>query len=262
MKAGVIGVGDMGSGLARNLIANGFETSGFDLSETRMADFAKMGGVACSGPGDVGRHADAVFIMVMNGDQAKEVILGDDGLSSTMDEGGIILLTATIKPAEAREIVLAHVGLVPVRAVRVGGDDPQTRQPARAHPPAPPAEEVVRAAVAVVRRAVVARLLRDVDLQRAAAGARARGERGGEQRVAHSEERRRRHRRGSSRSRKVRLRRLCPRRLCLRRRRQCRRSRCRELRHRIGSARALALRLRLRWRGGWDGIRERSGQRR
>lgn len=103
-------MGDMGSGLARNLIANGFETSGFDLSETRMADFAKMGGVACSGPGDVGRHADAVFIMVMNGDQAKEVILGDDGLSSTMDEGGIILLTATIKPAEAREIGAALEG--------------------------------------------------------------------------------------------------------------------------------------------------------
>ena len=39
MKAGVIGLGDMGSGLAKNLIANGFETSGFDLSETRMADF-------------------------------------------------------------------------------------------------------------------------------------------------------------------------------------------------------------------------------
>ncbi len=43
MKAGVIGLGDMGSGLARNLLANGFETSGFDLSEPRMAQFAEMG---------------------------------------------------------------------------------------------------------------------------------------------------------------------------------------------------------------------------
>ena len=49
MKAGVIGLGDMGSGLAKNLIANGFETSGFDLSETRMADFSAMGGVTCAG---------------------------------------------------------------------------------------------------------------------------------------------------------------------------------------------------------------------
>ena len=104
MKAGVIGLGDMGSGLAKNLIANGFETSGFDLSENRMVDFKAMGGVACTGPAEVGSYADAVFVMVMNGDQAKSVIFGESGLASTMSSGGIIILTATIKPSEAREI--------------------------------------------------------------------------------------------------------------------------------------------------------------
>ena len=82
MKAGVIGLGDMGSGLAKNLIANGFETSGFDLSETRMVDFSAMGGVTCAGPAEVGSHADAVFVMVMNGDQAKSVIFGESGLDA------------------------------------------------------------------------------------------------------------------------------------------------------------------------------------
>ncbi|MEL0302255.1 MAG: NAD(P)-dependent oxidoreductase [Rhodobiaceae bacterium] len=110
MKAGVIGLGDMGSGLARNLIANGFETSGFDLSEPRMAQFAEMGGVGCTGVGDVGRHADIVYVMVMNGEQAKAVILGEDGLAAPMAEGGIIMLTATIKPSEARDIGDGLVG--------------------------------------------------------------------------------------------------------------------------------------------------------
>ena len=110
MKAGVIGLGDMGSGLAKNLMANGFETSGFDLSEARMAQFTDMGGVVCAGAGEVGRHADIVFVMVMNGDQAKTVILGEDGLAAIMDQGGIIILTATIKPSEAREIGAALEG--------------------------------------------------------------------------------------------------------------------------------------------------------
>ena len=110
MKAGVIGLGDMGSGLAKNLMANGFETSGFDLSEARMAQFTDMGGVVCAGAGEVGRHADIVFVMVMNGDQAKTVILGEDGLAANMDQGGIIILTATIKPSEAREIGAALEG--------------------------------------------------------------------------------------------------------------------------------------------------------
>lgn len=109
-RAGVIGLGDMGSGLARNLIKNGFETSGFDLSERRMADFTAMGGRAAGSPAEVGRSADAVYVMVMTGDQAKSVILGPDGLVSHMPKGGAVILTATIKAAEAREIGAAMEG--------------------------------------------------------------------------------------------------------------------------------------------------------
>ena len=123
MKAGVIGLGDMGSGLAKNLIANGFETSGFDVSDARMAQFAELGGVSCADAGGVGRHADIVFVMVMNGDQAKQVILGDDGLVAHMAEGGIIILTATIRPSDAREIgeALADTGIRMIDSPVSGG---------------------------------------------------------------------------------------------------------------------------------------------
>ena len=39
---GVVGLGDMGSGLARNLIKNGFQTLGLDLSEARMSAFIEI----------------------------------------------------------------------------------------------------------------------------------------------------------------------------------------------------------------------------
>lgn len=109
-RVGVIGLGDMGSGLAKNLLANGFETTGQDLSEARMAAFADMGGIPAASAAEVGSRADAVFVMVMNGDQAKSVILGEDGLISHMNRGGVVLLTATIKPSEAREIGAAMAG--------------------------------------------------------------------------------------------------------------------------------------------------------
>ena len=102
--AGIIGIGDMGSGLARNLIANGFAVTGIDLLEHRMADFIAMGGTPANSPAEVGRSADAVFIMVMKGSEVEEVIFGDDGLLTTLSPGSTILLTATIKPHEAREI--------------------------------------------------------------------------------------------------------------------------------------------------------------
>lgn len=110
MRTGVIGLGDMGSGLAKNLIKNGFEVSGFDLGEERMAAFEEMGGLCASSVADVGMNAEAVFVMVMNGDQARSVILDDDGLAAQMAQGGAIILTATIKPREAREIGAALDG--------------------------------------------------------------------------------------------------------------------------------------------------------
>ncbi|WP_370738522.1 NAD(P)-dependent oxidoreductase [Pseudoruegeria aquimaris] len=108
--AGVIGLGDMGSGLAKNLIAAGFATTGYDLSAARCAALAEMGGAAAESVAAVGAASDAVFVMVMNGDQAREVILGQGGLVDSMAPGGAVILSATIRPREAREIGAAMAG--------------------------------------------------------------------------------------------------------------------------------------------------------
>ena len=104
MKCGVIGLGDMGSGLAKNLIKNGFETHGIDLNPERSAAFEAMGGMLADDTAALGAACDAVYVMVMNGDQARAVILGPDGLVAHMPTGGAVILSATIKPAEARAI--------------------------------------------------------------------------------------------------------------------------------------------------------------
>ena len=107
---GVIGLGDMGSGLAKNLIKNGFETIGIDLLETRMKAFVEMGGTAAQDIAAVAQKAQAVYVMVMSGAEAKNIILGENGLVANMAPGGTVLLTATVKPAEAREIDAAMQG--------------------------------------------------------------------------------------------------------------------------------------------------------
>lgn len=112
-QAGIVGLGDMGSGLAKNLIKSGISVRGFDLSKNRMADFKAMGGVPAASAADTGAGSEAVFVMVMNGDQAKSVVLGDaeaPGLISEMPEGSVVLLTATIKASEARDIGIAMLG--------------------------------------------------------------------------------------------------------------------------------------------------------
>lgn len=115
-RAGVIGLGDMGSGLAKNLIKAGHPTSGFDVNAKRLAAFKEQGGNPAASPREVAENADAVFIMVMNGGQAKSVIFGEDGLLRTLRKGSVILMTATIRPVEMREIAAdlkgSGIGLV------------------------------------------------------------------------------------------------------------------------------------------------------
>jgi putative dehydrogenase len=101
---GVIGLGDMGSGLAKNLMVNGFSVFGLDLKPERQAAFTDTGGTLVDDAAELGRRVDAAFVMVMNGDQAKSVILGPDGLVDNMEQGGVVILSATIKPHEAVEI--------------------------------------------------------------------------------------------------------------------------------------------------------------
>ena len=103
-KVGVIGLGDMGSGLAKNLIEAGFDVAGLDLSEERRAAFVKMGGTAVATPAAFADDAEAVFIMVMNGGQVEAVLFGEDGVLETLSDDAAIILTATIKPQEGREI--------------------------------------------------------------------------------------------------------------------------------------------------------------
>ena len=112
-KVGVVGIGDMGSGLAKNLMKAGFRVSGFDPAAERLAAFAEAGGLALASSEEVGAESDAVFVMVLNGVQVKEVVLGGDGrggLRASMAPGSVIILTATIVPEEAREVAAALEG--------------------------------------------------------------------------------------------------------------------------------------------------------
>lgn len=103
-KVGVVGLGDMGSGLAKNLLAAGFDVAGIDLQASRMQAFADMGGTPAQTLHEVAREAQAVFVMVMKGDDVKAVLFGADGLLAEMPKDSAIILSATIKPSEAQEI--------------------------------------------------------------------------------------------------------------------------------------------------------------
>lgn len=125
---GVIGLGNMGIGIARNLLAAGFPTVGFDLRADRVQLLADAGGTPAASCADLGARSDAVFVMVLNGRQAQEALLGPDGAVGGMSPGDSVIMTATVLPEEVRAIegplAAAGISLVdsPVSGGKSGAD--------------------------------------------------------------------------------------------------------------------------------------------
>lgn len=103
-KVGLIGLGDMGIGMAKNIIQSGFALTGTDLRAERLIMLEELGGKAGHSPLEVGVDADAVFIMVMNGRQMDAVVNGADGLLQSMQPGSAIIISATVEPKDVRAV--------------------------------------------------------------------------------------------------------------------------------------------------------------
>ncbi len=101
-KIAVAGLGDMGSGIAANLLKNTFQVMGFDPDQNRKNAFAKMGGQVVQCCQELG-NADVVFVMVMNGKQVQSVV--NDVCAGELKSGSTIIITATIHPHEKRAIM-------------------------------------------------------------------------------------------------------------------------------------------------------------
>jgi putative dehydrogenase len=96
-RVGVIGLGNMGMGMAGNLLSKGFAVTAFDVRQDRINELARLGAKAAVSPREVGEQSEIVFIMVLNGAQVKDVVVGENGLLKGMKPGSVMICTATIK---------------------------------------------------------------------------------------------------------------------------------------------------------------------
>ena len=122
-EIGFVGLGDMGSGMAGSLLRAGFNVHGYDPAPVRLDWLEREGGHPAENAAAVGERSEAAFVMVLNGDQARDATLGPKGLAQGMQRGGIILLSATIRPGEAEGIAtdLREHGIILIDTPVSGG---------------------------------------------------------------------------------------------------------------------------------------------
>ena len=74
LAVGVIGLGNMGSGVAARLVEVGFPVLGFDISEERNNQAAGKGIVIAEGVADVARRASRLICLVDTSAQVERVV--------------------------------------------------------------------------------------------------------------------------------------------------------------------------------------------
>jgi len=104
-RIGFIGIGMMGHGMARNLLAKGFPlTFKAHRNRERLGDLLAAGAAEASTNAEVARRSDIVFICVSSSPQIEAIVWGDDGLAQAAREGLVVVDTSTAEPSSTERI--------------------------------------------------------------------------------------------------------------------------------------------------------------
>ena len=120
---GIVGVGNMGGGMAARLLACGWQVQACDLVEPRVQALVREGARAAANPREAARGVDALIVCVVDAAQSEDVLFGADGACETLARGRAVLLCPTIAPQDVERLAsgLAQRGLAPVDAPMSGG---------------------------------------------------------------------------------------------------------------------------------------------
>jgi 3-hydroxyisobutyrate dehydrogenase-like beta-hydroxyacid dehydrogenase len=110
MKVGFVGLGNMGFGMAANLLKAGYQVSAYNRSQDKVAALASEGArpaqtvaQACEG--------DVVISMLANDEAVEAVTFGDDGIVASLRPGATHVSSSTISVALSERLAAAHAAV-------------------------------------------------------------------------------------------------------------------------------------------------------
>src|SRR5215207_8493643 len=107
MKIGFIGLGNMGAGMAANLLKSGHEVSAYNRSQDKVAALADQGAKPAKSVAEV-CDGDIVITMLANDDAVEAVTFGDDGIIASLRPGATHASSSTISVTLSERLTAAH----------------------------------------------------------------------------------------------------------------------------------------------------------
>ncbi len=94
-----LGLGNMGGGMASNLLKGGYKLTVWNRSVEKCEPFARKGARVAGTPADAVRNAELVMYSLSNDKAVEEVVFGAKGILSGINEGQIAIDMSTVLPA-------------------------------------------------------------------------------------------------------------------------------------------------------------------
>jgi 3-hydroxyisobutyrate dehydrogenase-like beta-hydroxyacid dehydrogenase len=101
---GFIGLGNMGSRVARRLLEHEYQVRVFDVDPTKAKPLAARGATIATSLADLARAADVVISCLTNDEIVHSVYTAEDGVFAVTQPGTVVLEMSTISPESSREL--------------------------------------------------------------------------------------------------------------------------------------------------------------
>ncbi|PHI29441.1 sulfolactaldehyde 3-reductase [Budvicia aquatica] len=96
-----IGLGQMGSPMAANLIKQGHQLTVYDISPQAVEGLVSCGAKAAASPAQAAKGAEFVITMLPNGDLVQRVLFGENGVAETLSPRALVIDMSTIHPLQS-----------------------------------------------------------------------------------------------------------------------------------------------------------------
>jgi 3-hydroxyisobutyrate dehydrogenase len=106
-RIGFVGLGIMGKPMARNLLKAGYALTVYSRRREAVEALIAEGAQGVYSLREVGERSTVVITMVTDTPDVQQVVLGSDGILSSLPSGGTIIDMSTISPTATREIAVA-----------------------------------------------------------------------------------------------------------------------------------------------------------
>jgi 3-hydroxyisobutyrate dehydrogenase-like beta-hydroxyacid dehydrogenase len=108
MDIAFLGLGGMGSGMARSLMKHGHKVTVWNRSSEPAEAIHEQGAQVAATPAEAARHAEIAITMLADDRAVESVVLGESGLAEGLPKDAVHVSMSTISVALSERLDLAH----------------------------------------------------------------------------------------------------------------------------------------------------------